>query len=119
MKETTQIQNLPSELFKTWFHSREEDAEGLKVYRVENFNFPPSRFREEMEIEDNGEFIVTVPGTTDGRQEMIGTWTASEGNKISVTFSEMKPQDQYQSLLKPYTLEIVSVDEEVLKVRKS
>ena len=36
------ITDLPSIIFRHWIHSREEDANGLEVYRPEGFDFPPS-----------------------------------------------------------------------------
>ena len=37
-------------MFKHWTHSREEDSEGIKVYRPNEYNFPPSRGREGFEL---------------------------------------------------------------------
>lgn len=100
--------NLSHAIFKQWIHSREEDTEGVRVYRPSDYNFPPSRGREGFEIKENGEFIRYGIGPTDRRQKITGTWKVEENNKIRVTFEGQRQES--------YTIQILSCDEGVLKV---
>ncbi len=100
---------LPPEIFKHWIHSREEDTEGVRVYRPSDYKFPPSRGREGFELKKNGEFIRYGIGPTDRPQKITGTWKAEGGNQIRVSFEAQK-QDSY-------TMQVVSCDERLLKVR--
>jgi len=48
---------LPSQIFRRWTHSREEDRADILVYRPKDYPFPPARGREGLEFRKNGEFI--------------------------------------------------------------
>ena len=98
---------LPPEIFKHWIHSREEDTESMRVYRPSDYKFPPSRGREGFELKENGEFIRYGIGPTDRPQKIRGTWKAEAGNQISF---EAQRQESY-------TMQVVSCDERLLKVR--
>ena len=100
---------LPPEIFKHWIHSREEDIETVRVYRLSNYEFPPSRGRDGFEFRENGEFIQYGIGPTDRMQRILGTWTAEGENQIRVSF---KAEQQ-----EPYTMQVVSCDESLLKIR--
>ena len=100
---------LPPEIFKHWIHSREEDTEDVRVYRPSDYKFPPSRGREGFEFKENGEFIWYGIGPTDRPQKIPGTWTSEGKNQIRVSL-EAPRQDSY-------TMQIVSCDERLLKVR--
>ncbi|MGH8001668.1 MAG: hypothetical protein ACREPR_20145 [Brasilonema sp.] len=100
---------LPPQIFKSWIHSYEEDAQDLRVYRPEGFQFPPARFREKLNFKENGEFILTVPADTDGDKEILGTWESSVQDKILVQFPNWE--------IEGFILHIISIEEEVLKVR--
>ena len=100
---------LPSAIYKHWIHSREEDAEDVRVYRPSDYKFPPSRGREGFEIKENGEFIQYGIGPTDAPEKIIGTWTIAGENQIIVSL-EVPRQNSY-------TMEVVSCDERLLKVR--
>ena len=101
---------LPPEIFKTWQHSYEEDVEDVRVYRPSGFNFPPTFFREAMTFKRNGEFLLTVPGPADVPELIVGTWQAETSNQIRVRFERNQRE--------PFTLQIISIDQEVLKVRR-
>ena len=98
-----------AEMFKHWIHSHEEDSEEIKVYRPNEYNFPPARGREGFELKENGEFIRYGIGATDKSETVVGTWKAVDENKIQVSFDNQS----YQS----FTIDIVSSDEDVLKIR--
>lgn len=101
--------SVPPEIFKRWMHSREEDTQEMRIYRPSNYPFPPSRGREGFEMKENGEFISYGPGPTDRAQKRLGTWKLESGNRIVVTFEDPR--------WKPYTMEIIFCDREILKVR--
>ena len=101
--------NLPPEIFKHWIHSREEDTGEIRVYRPNDYKFPPSRGREGFELKENGEFIRYRIGPTDRPQKMVGTWKVEKGNYLRVTFEGQRRES--------YIMQFVSLDEQVLKVR--
>ena len=107
--ENQMNKELPSAIFKHWIHSREEDTEGVRVYRPSDYKFPPSRGREGFEIKENGEFIRYGIGPTDARQKIPGTWTIESKNQIQVSLEAPRQIS--------YTMQIISCDETLLKVR--
>lgn len=70
---------------KNWIHSHEEDKNGLKAFRTQDFSFPPSRGREGFEFNEDGTFIYHSIAPTDGTQKNKGIWTA-KGDEITVKF---------------------------------
>ena len=101
---------LPSTMFRKWTHSREEDTREMTVFRPSTFSFPPSRGREGFEFRENGEFIHYHIGATDRSEAVFGQWRVEQNNVIEVDF----PTAQ----LLPYRLVVISVDNDVLKVRR-
>lgn len=81
-KTTTIVEELTG---KTWLHSHEEDKNGLRAFRTQDFSFPPSRGREGFEFHEDSTFIYYSIAPTDGTQRNKGTWTA-KGNEIMVKF---------------------------------
>lgn len=103
--------NFSSAIFQHWIHSREEDTDKVKVYRPSDYQFPPSRGRDGFEIKEDGEFIEYGIGATDRPQEMSGTWKAEGDNKIRVSLKNQRQES--------YTMQIVSCEERMLKIRLS
>ncbi len=103
--------NFSSAIFQHWIHSREEDTEKIKVYRLSDYQFPPARGRDGFEIKEDGEFIEYGIGATDRPQEMSGTWKAEGDNKIRISFENKKQES--------YTMQIVLCEERLLKIRLS
>ena len=101
--------NLPPSLFKRWFHSQEEDADGILVYRPADYPFPPARGRTGIEFRENGEFVNYAIGPTDRTQATVGRWTDKGSGVIEVSY----PNNESG----PSRLTIESVDNSVLKVR--
>jgi len=97
-------------LGKTWLHSFEEDAGDTTVYRPNTYDFPPSRGRTGFALEPGGLIKRYEIAPTDGLEEHAGTWQRKEKDLVEVHMqeSDVLPQD--------YTLEIVSLENEVLKV---
>ena len=109
LTESSMIE-LPSTMFRRWTHSREEDTNDMTVFRPSSFPFPPSRGREGIEFLENGEFIHYRIGATDRSEAVVGRWRVERDNLIEVDFPT--------SRLSPYRLILISVDNDVLKVRR-
>jgi hypothetical protein len=103
---------LPPEVFKSWVHSFEEDKAPVQAYRPEGFKFPPARGRAGFEIKKDGTFIDHPIAPADGNETVPGQWEMVGEGKIKVTFPR-KPDR------KPFTLEIVSCDGTVLRVKRA
>ena len=97
-------------LLQSWGHSREEDIGDIRCYRPSGYSFPPSRFREVMTFEAGGGFSLTVPGANDVPVLIPGRWQAAEENFIKVIFLNNQQT--------PFTLELLSVTSQRLKVRR-
>jgi hypothetical protein len=97
-------------LFKAWRHSREEDAEGVEVYRPTNYNFPLSRGRDGIELRRDGTFVSMGPGPDDRTVPIAGAWRMEEGaaNNALVTRAGDGAARK---------LTIVHCDDDVLKVK--
>lgn len=104
-------EKLPAGLYQSWIHSREEDKEGIQVYRPEGYEFPPSRGRAGFEIRKDGEFIDRPIAPADGNETILGRWEATGPRRIRVTFP--KHPDR-----RGFTLEIIACDGKSLKVKR-
>jgi hypothetical protein len=93
-----------------WIHSHEEDTAEVRVYRPVSYNFPPSRGRRGVEFRAGGELIYYGIASTDGTLEMVGRWTLEEPNRIRINVENDR--------IAPFTMEIISCDGEVLRVRQ-
>ena len=101
---------LNEKIFKHWVHSHEEEEEDVRVYRPSNYKFPLSRGREGFEIKSNGEFISYDIAPADGTDIVNGGWEEEGPNNLKVSFPG--------KLKKLRTLNIVSCEDNVLKVKK-
>jgi hypothetical protein len=103
---------LPLAIFKRWVHAHEEDMEGVEVYRPTTFRFPPSHPRPGFEIMEDGAFIEYVPAPDDGGVVRGGTghWEAEVSDLIRVNFDGVEPRS--------FTLTIVAIEEDILRVRR-
>ncbi|UYZ59127.1 hypothetical protein [Hymenobacter latericus] len=97
-------------LYRTWLHAHEEDQGDVRVYRPNTYNFPPSRGRTGFAFEQNGLFTQYDIAPTDGIEGRKGTWTPVNDNTLRISLEDKKDPD--------YELEIVSLENEVLKVRR-
>jgi hypothetical protein len=91
-------------------HSREEDTNDALVYRPSDFNFPPSRGRESFEVKINGEFVHYAIGQDDRSKPIIGHYNVEDPNRLHVLFAEEQ--------LRPFTLKILTCNNDVLRVRR-
>jgi hypothetical protein len=98
-------------LIKKWVHSYEEDSVDVTTYRPNDYKFPPSRGRRGMEFKPNGEFIRYDIAPSDGELPIYGKWETVKGKKaVQIRLTQPKAE--------AYQLEIVSVNENQLRVRK-
>jgi hypothetical protein len=95
--------------FKMWGHSREEDSDGLTVYRPAGFKFPVSRGRDGLEFRPDGTIMDIGPGRDDRSRGVTGVWKSLGDNALDVRMGG--------SEAKPRRMTVVDCDEHVLKVR--
>ncbi|MBX0290902.1 hypothetical protein K3G63_10655 [Hymenobacter sp. HSC-4F20] len=98
------------QLERTWLHAHEEDQGDVRVYRPNTYAFPPSRGRTGFAFDHNGLFIQYDIAPTDGIEGRKGRWTSPTDHSVRITLDDRKDPD--------YTLEIVSLENDVLKVRR-
>ncbi|ARS37614.1 hypothetical protein [Pontibacter actiniarum] len=97
---------------KTWLHSFEEDEDGVWAYRPNSFDFPPSRGRTGFTLEPGGVIKRYEIAPTDGLTEEQGQWEHLEDGLFLIRMAPgSNPPLEYQ-------LQIVSLDEDLLKVRR-
>lgn len=86
---------------KNWYHSREEDQNGLKAYRAEGYAFPPSRGRAGFRLHADGTFVELAIARADGIEEKTGTWTkGQQPNTIQTNVAGNIQVIEYVSLTK-------------------
>jgi hypothetical protein len=105
---------LPPEVFRTWFHSFEEDpaADGprpIQVFRPRGYSFPRARGRGGFELREDGVFVSHEPGRGDRGESTEGKWTAPDATRIVVSFPEQERRT---------CIQIVSLTAEQLRVRR-
>lgn len=98
-------------LERTWLHAHEEDQGDVQVYRPNTYAFPPSRGRTGFAFEHNGLFTQYDIAPTDGIEGRKGRWTAENDHTLRITLDDKKDPD--------YQLEVVSLENDVLKVRRA
>ena len=103
--------DLPPAIFAHWVHSREEDAEGLEVFRPESFEFPVSFGRDGFEMHENGAFVQEDVGPADGIVRVPGRWSLLGPRQVAVSFHGTATREGY-------TFEIVAVEADVLRIRR-
>jgi hypothetical protein len=101
---------LPAAVIGHWVHSHEEDGEGVKVYRLSGYHFPPARGRAGFEIKKGGVFIDHPIAPADGNESVEGTWKLGRDGKLTVTFADKER--------KALTFKVVSCDGKVLKIKE-
>jgi hypothetical protein len=109
-REYKKMQELKKCILHHWIHSHEEDTNEVVVYRPMNYSFPPSRGRIGFEFMEDGMMIYHGIAYTDGSEQSSGHWDIQEQNRIRINVENERIQSFY--------LEIVSCDEEKLKVKK-
>jgi hypothetical protein len=90
-----------------WGHSREEDADGLAVYRPQGFDFPPSRGRDWLEFRPDGSVVFLGAGPDDRTNAVRGAWRPAGDNAVELS-KTAEPAQRWS---------IVECNDGVLKVR--
>jgi len=102
------MSELPPELYQRWYYSYEEDTGEEEVYRPAGYAFPPARAaRPSLVFQRDGTYVEYRAGPVDRAEPRPGRWEPAGGNKVRVNVGE-----------KARTLDIVTHDETVLKIRK-
>ena len=94
----------------TWLASREENHGDTLVYRPNTYKFPPARGRTGFAIKSFGRFEQFDIAPTDGLAGRPGTWTADGDTRLRIHLTDDQEPD--------YTLEIISLDKQALKLRR-
>lgn len=91
-----------------WLHSYEEDDDGVETYRPADHSFPPSRGRKGFEIYEDGRFVELAIAPTDGTLERQGRWSEGDDGRLDVRMEDGTS----------YALEVVTIEEDSLRVRR-
>jgi len=102
--------NLQECILRHWVHSHEEDTQDVRVYRPAGYDFPPSRGRVGFEFREGGELVYFGIARTDGSEESPGRWAIEGTNRVRI--------DVGNERIQPFILEVVSCDDNMLKVRR-
>ncbi|GAP46199.1 hypothetical protein [Streptomyces azureus] len=105
------MNELPRSLFQRWWHSFEEDTEGVTVYRPDDYDFPLARGRGGLAFLPDGTFIDYLVGPVDAPESVPGRWRLVEDRRLSISFPGSDHPD--------YELEILRCDEHALKIRST
>lgn len=107
------VDNILDQLYgKAWYHSREEDKDGVLTYRDDSYKFPPSRGgRTGFKLEKGGKMWEYGTGPADRPTTTEGTWEVTEGKdgiqvKLTKNGTEMS-----------YRLEFVSFEDNILQLK--
>ncbi|MDQ2769674.1 MAG: hypothetical protein M3Y54_04145 [Bacteroidota bacterium] len=94
----------------TWLASHEENSGDTLVYRPNTYNFPPARGRTGFRLEPYGRFEQFDIAPTDGLKGREGSWSALGDNRLLLHLNDGQTPD--------YTLEVLSLEKKVLKLRR-
>ena len=95
----------------TWLASHEETRGDTLVYRPNTYAFPPARGRTGFALKPYGRFEQFDIAPTDGLAGRPGTWTADGDTRLRIHLTDGQSPD--------YTLEIITLDKQVLKLRQT
>jgi hypothetical protein len=104
------MENLQECILRHWVHSHEEDTHDVRVYRPTGYAFPPARGRRGFEFREGGKLIYYGIARADGSEQSSGRWTIEGTNRVQI--------DVDNERIQPFILEIVSCDDETLKVKR-
>jgi hypothetical protein len=96
-------------LLRHWVHSHEEDTKEVAVYRSIGYGFPRSRGRVGFNLMKDGKLVYYGISHTDLSLQSSGRWTfLGRQNRLKMNLDNEGMQ--------PFELEIVSCNEEMLKI---
>ncbi len=84
-----QSYNMPDSFYGSWIHSHEEDFNGRQVYRRPSFAFPPSRGREQFDLQPEGVLLYYGIAPNDGTATPVeGKWDMPSERAIDVSLPQ-------------------------------
>lgn len=95
-------------LLRPWGHSREEDGDGIEVWRPAGYPFPLSRGRDWFELREDGSALFSGPGPDDRSRATPGSWRTTGSDEFELRRSENAP---------PRRFEVVECSDLVLRLR--
>lgn len=98
------------ELQGTWLQSPEEDRADTLAYRPNTYRFGPRRGRTGFALGPYGRFTQFDLAPTDGLAGHDGTWTTPDPAHLRIHLADGSTPD--------YTLEIISLQKGVLRLRR-
>lgn len=104
------MSKLPTDIYKKWGHSFEEDSGGVHVYHPAQYEFPRARGRAAIEFKQDGTFVDWVVGPGDARRANTGKWQVNEEGNVKISFED--------NTKAPLTLKILYCDSTVLKLQR-
>ena len=107
--------DVPDALYRRWVHSFEEDSGAIAVYRPQSFAFPPARGRDGLEFTSDGRLVEWRIGRGDASEGVEGRWQAQGPDLLIVSRGSAMTSDANVES----TLDIVELNDDVLKVRRS
>jgi hypothetical protein len=103
------MNGLPTEIFRRWGHSFEEDNAETIVFRPAEYEFPRARGRDGIEFKMDGTFIDWKIGRGDAKEGINGHWQIIDSFRVRISFDT--------AVRSPRILEILQCNKEILKVR--
>jgi hypothetical protein len=104
------MKDLQECILRGWAQSHEEDTQDVSVYRPVGYDFPPSRGRMGFEFREGGELTYYGIARADGSKQSSGRWTIEGSNQVRIDVDNERIQS--------FVMEVVSCDDETLKVRR-
>lgn len=102
--------DLPRALFRRWLRSHEEETVGAEeVYRPHKWPFPRSRGRSGLELQADGVYMRIGPGPDDRSEARAGRWEVVGPRRLRLGAERVEPE----------IVEIVAVDDDVLRLRRT
>jgi hypothetical protein len=96
-----------SGLVRRWVHVREEDSDGIEVYRPADRPLPPARGRDGIEFRPDGTFVDLSAGPVDAPVGGAGgQWKTDSGGRLELVGPEGSSG-----------YDIVALDDDVLRIR--
>ena len=102
-------------IYQTWVNSIEDQTDpNIQCYRTSDHDFPMLRGpRKTYDLREDGTFTYSYAGPTDGRETVEGTW-----KKVSTTEYEMTFDNPPTHFRKTFNVEVVSMDDGILRIKK-
>ncbi|WP_197725454.1 hypothetical protein [Actinoplanes sp. OR16] len=89
-----------------WMHSFEEDHDGIRIYRPDDWDFPRARGRSGIEFRDDGTYVDWAIGRGDADEARPGRWEQAGDGGIQARAADGRP-----------VLRVSSVEPDRLEVR--